>query len=142
MRVSARTRYALQLLVYLALRDGKKMIQVKEVSQKEHIPLKYLEQVIRPLKQAGFLKVSRGAHGGYALGRDAGTISVGDIFAVLDDGVVTAPSASDDTSPDGRALNAFWRDFETAVNCYLSKVSVADLARKQLDLSMLMSFYI
>lgn len=142
MKVSARTRYGLQLLVYLACRDRQELSQVKEVAREEHLPVKFLEQIIRPLKKAGLLRVSRGAHGGYSLGRDAAEITVGDVFAALDESAalteVPAGAGSDETT----AVDDFWFDFEHTINHYLNQNTIADLARKQLDKAVMMGIYI
>ena len=84
MKISTRTRYGLRLLVYLAGENPGKLIQVKEVAKHEDIPAKYLEQIIRPLKKAGMLKVVRGAKGGYFIGRRPEDISVKEVFDVLE----------------------------------------------------------
>lgn len=142
MKVSARTRYGLQLLVYLACRDRQELSQVKEVAREEHLPVKFLEQIIRPLKKAGLLRVSRGAHGGYSLGRDAAEITVGDVFAALDEVAALAEMPVGTGPGETTAVDDFWLDFEHTINRYLIRTTIADLARKQLDKAVMMGIYI
>ena len=64
MMVSTKGRYALRLMVDLALHDNGKFIALKDVSARQKISIKYLEQIVTPLNRAGLLKSGRGAQGG------------------------------------------------------------------------------
>lgn len=63
MMVSTKGRYALRLMVDLALHDNGKFIALKDVSARQKISIKYLEQIVTPLNRAGLLKSGRGAQG-------------------------------------------------------------------------------
>ncbi len=69
MMVSTKGRYALRLMVDLALHDNGKFIALKDVSARQKISIKYLEQIVTPLNRAGLLKSGRGAQGGYRLAK-------------------------------------------------------------------------
>ena len=71
MKFSTRDRYALRLMVELANRPND-LIPLKEISDKQRISLKYLEQIVTPLAKAGLVSSVRGAQGGYRLARPAG----------------------------------------------------------------------
>lgn len=68
----------------LASRYGKGPIDLKEIAEKEGISLKYLEQVIIPLRTAGVVKSIRGSKGGYALAKPPSEISFRDLLEILD----------------------------------------------------------
>ncbi len=70
MMVSTKGRYALRLMVDLALHDNGKFIALKDVSARQKISIKYLEQIVTPLNRAGLLKSGRGAQGGYRLAKN------------------------------------------------------------------------
>ena len=74
MKFSTRDRYALRLMVELANRPND-LIPLKEISDKQRISLKYLEQIVTPLAKAGLVSSVRGAQGGYRLARSAAEIT-------------------------------------------------------------------
>ena len=67
MKISTKGRYALRLMLDLALHDTGEYIPLKEVAARQEISDKYLEQIITQLSRAGFVKSVRGAQGGYRL---------------------------------------------------------------------------
>ncbi len=69
MKFSTRTRYGLRFLIYLANESGDRYVQLGEVSEKEEISQKYLEQIVRLLKPSGVLLSARGVSGGYQLAK-------------------------------------------------------------------------
>ena len=83
MKLSTRGRYSSRLMLELALRHNDGPVLLKDISAAQEISLKYLGQLIIPLKIAGLIKSTRGSHGGYFLSRDPDKIILGDIlFAV------------------------------------------------------------
>ena len=78
MLISSKGRYALRLMIYIAAFGGPHgKVSLREVADGEDISLKYLEQLVRPLMQAGLLRSVRGKGGGYALARPAEEIRAG-----------------------------------------------------------------
>ena len=69
MKLSTRGRYSTRLMLELGLRFGKGPVLLKDISERQEISLKYLGQLIIPLKIAGLIKSTRGSHGGYFLAR-------------------------------------------------------------------------
>ena len=86
MKLSTRSRYGTRLLLDLAEHGSEKFVQLKDVSKRQGISLKYLEQIVIPLKKANYLVSARGAGGGYKLARSPGQITVGEIVALLEGG--------------------------------------------------------
>ena len=81
MLISSKGRYALRLMIYIAaFGDEEGKIALREVSEREKISLKYLEQLVRPLMHAELLRSVRGKGGGYVLARPADEITAGDIL--------------------------------------------------------------
>lgn len=64
--------------------NGDSLIQIKEIAEREHIPAKFLEQILLSLKNAGLLHSKMGVGGGYYLAKPASEISLGHIVRVLD----------------------------------------------------------
>ena len=70
MRISTKGRYALRLMLDLAVNGKDNYISIKNISTRQEISDKYLEQIINQLCKAGFVKSARGANGGYRLSRE------------------------------------------------------------------------
>ncbi|MBW1985441.1 MAG: RrF2 family transcriptional regulator [Deltaproteobacteria bacterium] len=85
MRLTTKSRYGTRLLLDLAIYSKKKPVRLSDVSKRQGISLKYLEKLIRNLKQAGYVKSIRGPYGGYMLAKPTKEISVGDIVRVMED---------------------------------------------------------
>lgn len=84
MTTTKKSKYGLRALVYMACNPERKF-SVKEISEKEDISKRYLEQIFLTLKKAGLIISSKGAQGGYILSRSPKEISVGDILNILED---------------------------------------------------------
>lgn len=133
MLISSKGRYALRLMVYIAAFGGAEgRVALREIADREDISLKYLEQLVRPLMQAGYLRSVRGKAGGYALAKPADEIRAGDILRVAEG--TTAPVACEGL--DGACARAglcstvkFWTGLDTVIEEYVDGVTLADLAR-------------
>lgn len=87
MKLSTRAIYGLRALIDLGLYSEKEAVSIQSIATRQGISVGYLEQLMALLKKAGFVQSSRGACGGYRLGRPAEEISVGDILRVLEGGL-------------------------------------------------------
>jgi len=84
MKISTKIRYAARAILELASHYGEGPIELKEIAKKENISLKYLEQVIIPLRSAGLVKSVRGSKGGYSLAKSPSEICLNDLVEILD----------------------------------------------------------
>jgi Rrf2 family protein len=91
MRISKKAEYALRALVTIARQN--KSWRIEELSARENIPIKYLEQILLALRHAGILTSKRGVGGGYTLLRPASKIAVGEIIRILDGPLAPVPCA-------------------------------------------------
>jgi Rrf2 family protein len=82
MRISKKAEYALRALVVMA-RENKSW-RIEELSARENIPIKFLEQILLALRHGGLLSSKRGVGGGYALLKPAAEVSLADIVEILD----------------------------------------------------------
>lgn len=90
MKLSTRARYGLKALIDLGLHSENETVSLQSIAERQDISVSYLEQLMAMLKKAGLVTSSRGAYGGYRLGRPAEEISVGDILRVLEGGLEAA----------------------------------------------------
>ncbi len=84
MKLSTRSRYGTRILLELARHFGGKPTQVSEIARVQQIPVKYLEQLIRTLKQADLIKSVRGSKGGHQLNEQPDKITVGQIVRLFE----------------------------------------------------------
>lgn len=83
MMISAKGRYALRVMVELA-KNGEEFVSLKEISQQESIPHKFLENIMTELAKAGLVESSRGKNGGYRLTRPPKDYTVAEILSVTE----------------------------------------------------------
>jgi Rrf2 family protein len=84
MKISTKIRYGARAVLQLASHYGEGPLDLKEIAKKENISIKYLEQVIIPLRTAGLVKSVRGSKGGYSLARPPSQICLNDVIEVLE----------------------------------------------------------
>jgi Rrf2 family iron-sulfur cluster assembly transcriptional regulator len=84
MRLSTRSRYGTRMMIDLATHYSDGPVQMKDISIRQNVSVKYLEQLVIPLKKAKFIKSVRGPKGGHMLTRSPNKIRVGDIVRVLE----------------------------------------------------------
>jgi len=136
MKLSTKTRYGTRMVLDMAQHYGQGAIQLGEIANRQNISLKYLEQIIRPLKQADYIKSFRGAKGGHILAKPPEEITVGEIVAVLEGGETLIHC---DTSPedcervDSCLTRYLWMEAATAMFQRLSAITFADLIALKKD---------
>lgn len=84
MKISTKGRYGLRAVLDIAMNSEDDVISLSSISERQHISVSYLEQLVAKLRKAGIVKSVRGAQGGYALARPADEISVGDVLRALE----------------------------------------------------------
>jgi len=87
MRLSSRSRYGTRMMVDLAQHYNEGPVQAGEIAKRQDISLKYLEQLLIPLKKANFIKSVRGPKGGHMLSHSPEKITIGQIVEVLEGGI-------------------------------------------------------
>ena len=142
MRLSKRGEYGLRAMIALAepaeKSDAPQMMQIKEISQREQISPKFLEQILLTLKNAGMLHSKMGVGGGYYLARSAKEITLGQIFRVLDGPVAPIKCVSQMAyepcgCPDEETcgLRLSMGDVRNAIADILDNTSLADVTKRQ-----------
>ena len=84
MKISTKGRYALRLMLDVALHSHGTAVPLRDVAQRQEISDKYLEQIVTQLSRAGLVRSVRGAGGGYLLTREPEEYTVGEILRVLE----------------------------------------------------------
>lgn len=131
MRISAKGRYAIELMVDLALYDNGEPISAKDIAKREQISTKYLEQVISMLQKAGLVKSIRGAQGGYRLKRKPEEYSIGSILRVTEGDLAPVNCIEEGDTDCARKATCstinFWQKLNDAINGVVDNTTLADL---------------
>jgi Rrf2 family transcriptional regulator, iron-sulfur cluster assembly transcription factor len=130
MKLSTRSRYGTRILLELARSGGKTPVQVSEISSRQEIPAKYLEQLIRTLKQAGLVNSVRGPKGGHLLSKPPETITLGQIVRLFEgqsDLVECVSSPEKCHSSDSCRVRQAWIEATSVLFKNLDTITIADL---------------
>lgn len=129
MRISARTDYAVRVLVELAAAEDRPL-SCEGIAQSQQIPFRFLKAVVRDLRLAGLVRSQRGCEGGYWLGRAAAEISLADVARAVDGVLFTVNDELPETvaypEPTG-GLGGFWTGLGARIEELFAAVTVADL---------------
>lgn len=135
MKVSTKGRYALRLMLDMALNDNGTPIRIKDIASRQMISDKYLEQIVSILNKAGFVKSVRGPQGGYRLTKSPEEYTVGMILR-LTEGSLAPVSCLDDNinecvRQDTCATLLLWEKLDNAIKSVVDNVTIADLIEWQ-----------
>lgn len=140
MKISTKGRYAVRLMLDLAVHNTGECIKVKEIANRQGISEKYLEQIISVLNKAGYVKSVRGAQGGYRLTKAPEEYTVGMILRLTEGSLAPVACLEDGADECGRCDTCetleIWKEIYSAVNNIVDGVTIADLLekrRKRLD---------
>ena len=136
MKLSKRGEYALRSLINLgiAAKVGRSLVRVTELAKAEDLPVKFLEQVMQQLREAGYVQSVRGKHGGYRLGKPAAQITIGSVVRLIDDplapiGCVSQTAYEPCNCPDEAhcGLRMLMLDVRNAIAAILDRYTLADV---------------
>lgn len=138
MRLSKRGEYGLRAMIDLAAwNHGGAIVQIKDISERQQIPSKFLEQILLTLKNAGLLRSKMGVGGGYYLAKPADQIYLGQIVRILDGPLAPVRCVSQMAyepcgCPDEETcgLKLVMSDVRNAIADILDHTSLADVARR------------
>jgi len=130
MKLSTRSRYGTRMMLDLAQRYDQGPVQMGEISKRENISVKYLEQLIIPLKKANFIKSVRGPKGGHMLAKPPEEITVGDIVRILEGGInlsscIENPEVCDRIT--GCLTRGVWEEATKAIYDKLNSVTLSKM---------------
>ncbi len=134
LHLSKKMLFALEAVVDIAYNAGTDPVQSKEITRRQGIPQRYLEQVMQRLVRAGILKGVRGPRGGYRMARERRRVTVGQIAQVVYDLDEDAVSAYPTASSLGRkVVQPMWAELQDGLMDRLDAITVEDLCRRAHD---------
>lgn len=129
MKLSTRGRYGTRMMLDLAQHQGQGPVQIGDIAKRQDISVKYLEQLIIPLKKAKYITSVRGPRGGHMLAVSPEKITVGEIVKILEGGIdLTDCIANPDLCP--RSVHCVTRDiWAEATQAMYDKLNAITLSK-------------
>jgi Rrf2 family protein len=134
MNVSTKSEYGLRALIYLASHDDRGAVPAREIAAEWSVPVKYLEQILKTLKEGEIVESQVGVGGGYRLSRPASLITAGEVIRILDGRIAPMGCVSStDYVPcefePSCGLRTLWARTRAAMLGVLDQTTIADLSR-------------
>lgn len=133
MKISTKGRYALRLMLDLAIQPGDSAVPLRDVAERQEISDKCLEQIVTQLARGGLVRSVRGAGGGYLLTRTPEEYTVGEILRQLE-GNLAPVSCVSGGGCCGRADRCVtlevWQQIQDAVDGVVDNITLADLVKR------------
>lgn len=131
MKISTKGRYALRLMLDLAIRDTGEPVRIRDIAARQEISEKYLEQIISILNKAGYVRSVRGPQGGYHLMKEPAQYTVGMILRLTEGSLAPVACLDGDVNTCERQENCvtlrLWQMLNQAVSDVVDHVTLADL---------------
>ena len=128
MKISTKGRYAVRVMLDLAVHNTGEYIKVKQIAERQEISEKYLEQIISVLNKAGFVKSTRGAQGGYRIAGNPENYTVGMVLRLTEGKLCPVSCLEDEVNQCERCDTcetlAVWKKLHEAIN---------EVAKKQIE---------
>jgi len=131
LKLSRKTQLALEAVIDIAFNARPEPVQAKEITARQGVPQRYLEQVMQQLVRAGILKGVRCPRGGYRLAKERRRITVGEVVRVaesIDDGESDGPDGRSDLG--ARIVTPLIQSLQDEVMTRLDAISIEDLCQR------------
>lgn len=132
MKISTKGRYALRVMIDLAINSNGKYISLKDIANRQEISNKYLEQIISLLNKAGYLETARGNSGGYKLAKKPNEYVIGDILRATEGDLMPIYCLAEEGECKRRKdckTYSFWKGLDNVINEYVNSKTLEDLMK-------------
>ena len=132
MKISTKGRYALRVMIDIAINSGGEYISVKDIANRQEISKKYLEQIMTMLSKAKLIETTRGNVGGYRLSKNPKEYKVGDILRVAEGDLSPLDCLINDNSCNRKEnckTHSFWSGLDNVINEYIDSKTLDDLIK-------------
>lgn len=137
MKISTKGRYALRLMLDLAMNNTGEPVRIKDIAARQEISDKYLEQIISVLNKAGYVKSLRGPQGGYRLSKAPKEYTVGMILRLTEGSLAPVACLEDEENQCNRqdecATLILWEKLYDAIRGVVDQYTLADLVEWQME---------
>lgn len=136
MKLSNRSQYGVRALFDIAYYSDGRMVQINEISRRQGIPRRFLEQIFFVLKKSGIIDSARGPKGGYSLRRPPEEVTVGEVIRVLEGPIEPVPCTT--MEQDGSVCNYIdkcvtrmvWKEAGDLLSRYFDSITLQDLCHR------------
>ena len=132
MKISTKGRYALRVMIDLAMNNTGEFISLKDISLRQGVSVKYLEQIVSLLNKHNLLQTARGNNGGYKLNRPIKEYKVGEILRAAEGDLAPITCVKEEAECDKKAgclTYEFWKGLDDVINEYIDSKTLADLIK-------------
>ena len=146
MKLSTQSRYGVRAIFDIAYHSEGLETQVKDISQRQGISQRYLEQIFQKLRRAGIVGNKRGPSGGYFLGKKPEEITVGEVIRITEGGInpVLCVNPEDSSKPcersGGCVTQIVWKEAGKRLKEYFDSVTIKDLCQLAKEMGMKKDF--
>ena len=137
MRLTTKSRYGVRAIFDIAYNYAGMPVQIKDISKRQEIPLRYLEQIFHKLKKSKIVKSVRGPGGGYVLTRDPSKITVGDIIRAMRESMELVFCVDNENGSSKRCSRAeqcvtrlVWEEAGEKIAKFFNSVTISDLCKR------------
>jgi Rrf2 family protein len=134
MKLSAKARYAVRILLDLAIHDGSGPVRSADIAERTGVSVRFIEQILKPLKKAGLVQSTRGAAGGYELTAKPADVSLAQVIRTIEGRICLARCTEDPKTclraPECSSHKA-WARVTRAMESQLESISIQDLMSEQ-----------
>jgi Rrf2 family protein len=136
MKLSTKIRYGTRAILELASRFGEGPVELKEIARSQEISIKYLEQVIIPLRTAGIVKSARGSKGGYSLAKPPSEICLFDVVETLEGPLYLVDCIKDSKlcrRSSSCVTRDIWSEVSEALHRVLKSITLDEMVRRKIE---------
>ena len=134
MKISTKGRYALRMLLDLAVNGSEGYTALRDVAERQNISKKYLEQIVPVLHKAEILVTTRGFQGGYKLAKEPERITVGEVLRLTEGNLAPVVCLETEHNTCKRAGECvtlhIWEGLQTVISDYLNSITLRDMMDK------------
>ena len=138
MKISTKGRYAFRMMLDLGMHNTGEYVSLRDISGRQGITVKYLEQIVTMLARAGFLRSQRGNNGGYKLAREPREYRIGDILRVTEGSLAPVACLDDRENlcprSDICATLPFWQGLGKVIDEYVDSYTLQDILDQEAGL--------
>ncbi|MGN0455952.1 MAG: RrF2 family transcriptional regulator [Acutalibacteraceae bacterium] len=135
MKISTKGRYALRMMLDLAMHRDSGYVALKDIAKRQGVSKKYLEQIVPLLNGADYLQTNRGYQGGYMLSKPASSYTVGDILRTTEGGIAPVACLEQEPNRCERSEDCItlelWKGLYKVMTDYLDGITLQDLIDRQ-----------
>ena len=137
MKISTKGRYALRLMIDVAIHQKEGYVALRDAAQRRGISVKYLEQIVTPLHRAGLVRSIRGAQGGYRLSKEPERYTAGEILRAIEGSFAPIACLETETNECRNYQSCptvgFWEGMYRVISDYVDSVTLKQLIDEHLS---------